>query len=547
MFAALGSGPLDRVVAVQAYLAFATSSALALAAALSERRQAGRQLQEMMDNAAAVVFAKDAEGRYLFVNREFERVVGLPRSLIIGRTLRDLGLERYADMSERLEAAALASGGPIVHEEDVADFGGEQRTWVSVRFPLHGETDDRPTVCGMITDVTDLRRAQQAVRESEERLALVVAATHDGIYDEDVTTGHVWTNPRCRALLGDGDDPARWYCRVDERDRARVNASFAAAVAERRPTWEGEYRVTRPDGSVVHVADRASVHYDPDGRPTRIVGALCDITARKDAEERLRQSNVELEERVRNRTAGLVEANEEMAAFSYSISHDLRAPLRAIDGYGSLIEDEHGRELSPRVADFLHRMREAARRMARLIDDLLVLSRVGRTAIADEEVDLGALAERVVHDLREGEPARTVHVSIAPGLVARGDRGLLGVVMQNLIENAWKFTSKHAEARIEIGRERVGDVEAFFVRDDGAGFDPEHGNRLFRPFERLHRVDEFPGTGIGLATVHRVVTRHGGRVWATGAIERGATVWFTLPARRPDTATRPPPELRPSP
>lgn len=250
--------------------------------------------------------------------------------------------------------------------------------------------------------------------------------------------------------------------------------------------------------------------------------------ARRTAERKLEALNASLERRVRERTDELQAANAELEAFSYSVSHDLRAPLRALDGFSlALLEDCAGR-LDEEGADYLTRIRGASQRMARLIDDLLMLSRVTRRGMTRETLDLSALARSVGDDLSADDAGRQVEFTVAADMEVDGDPHLLDVALRNLLGNAWKFTSRTDGARVDVGVDGQGDERVFYVRDNGAGFDPQYGDQLFAPFQRLHGEDEFPGTGIGLATVQRIVRRHGGRVWAEGAPGKGATVWFTL-------------------
>jgi len=244
----------------------------------------------------------------------------------------------------------------------------------------------------------------------------------------------------------------------------------------------------------------------------------------------LRALNAALEQRLHERTTELEASNREFESFAYSVSHDLRAPLRIIDGFSKILEDDYAGRVDDEGRDALRRVRAAAQGMAEQIDDLLKLARVSRAELAREPVDLSTLARSIAGGLEAASPARSVAFDIAPGLVAWGDRAQLALLLGNLIGNAWKFTSRHSSARIEIGvAEKAGD-SVYFVRDDGAGFDMADARRLFTPFQRLHGVREFPGTGIGLAIVQRVVRRHGGRAWAESAVEKGATIHFTLPA-----------------
>jgi light-regulated signal transduction histidine kinase (bacteriophytochrome) len=267
---------------------------------------------------------------------------------------------------------------------------------------------------------------------------------------------------------------------------------------------------------------------DESGNISRVTGIAEDITERKEAEMEIRRLNAELEERVGQRTAQLEATNKELEAFSYSVSHDLRAPLRSIRGFSEVLAEQYGHLMDSRGQDFLQRTCVACQQMDRLIDDLLKLSRVSRSELRARDVNLSALAESVAAELNKTEPAREVEIQIAPGLQANGDERLLRLVLENLLRNAWKFTGRLPRARIEVGR-ADDSAPAFFVRDNGAGFDMAYADRLFGVFQRLHSSSEFPGTGVGLATVQRIINRHGGRTWAEGKTGQGATFYFTLP------------------
>ncbi|MBT6498902.1 MAG: transporter substrate-binding domain-containing protein [Deltaproteobacteria bacterium] len=260
-----------------------------------------------------------------------------------------------------------------------------------------------------------------------------------------------------------------------------------------------------------------------------------EISERKQAEEALRESegkyrelSVELEQRVQKRTDQLEGANKELESFAYSVSHDLRAPLRGIDGFSQVLLEDYEEKLDEEGKDYLGRIRSGTQRMGHLIDDLLRLSRLTRSEMRHEPVNLSTLAENVSVALRESGSERKVTFDITPNLKAHGDRYLLGVAIENLFSNAWKFSSSHDQARIEFGVEKLEGKNAYFIRDDGVGFDMAYADKLFGAFQRLHGTTEFPGSGIGLATVQRIIHRHGGQIWAESKVGEGATFYFTL-------------------
>jgi len=303
-------------------------------------------------------------------------------------------------------------------------------------------------------------------------------------------------------------------------------------------SYEVEYRFKRAsDGQYRWHLGRATPACDGQGRIVKWYGTCTDIEEHKRTEqtlqenqEQIRRLNAELEQRVIERTAELAAANKELEAFSYSVSHDLRAPLRSIDGFSQALLEDYGKSIDAPGQNHLHRVRAASQRMAQLIDDMLNLSRVSRAEMRREQIDLSELARDITAQLQEAQTAeRAIEIRIEDGIEARGDNRLLRIALENLLGNAWKFTSKQPSAKIEFGV-RVGDTgeEIFFVRDNGAGFDMAYADKLFSAFQRLHTANEFEGTGIGLATVQRIIHRHGGRIWAEGEPNRGATFYFTL-------------------
>lgn len=302
-----------------------------------------------------------------------------------------------------------------------------------------------------------------------------------------------------------------------------------ATILSRRTTREVDAlaQAMRRYGEVSS-AEEKTIHPES-SEIAELIGSFKRISAaHRDAEQKILLLNAELEERVRDRTAQLTAANQELDAFAYSVSHDLRAPLRGIDGFSLALLEDFGETLNAEGKDYIRRIRAGCVRMGKLIDDLLYLSRLTRNRLQREEVDLSAIARQVAEELQQLDPSRAIEWVIAPKLVAFADPALMRAVFDNLLGNAWKFTAKQAHARIEVGYLMHGDDPVLFVKDNGAGFDMQYGDKLFKAFQRLHRAEEFEGTGIGLATVQRIIHRHGGSVWAQGEIGLGATFFFSL-------------------
>jgi signal transduction histidine kinase len=314
-----------------------------------------------------------------------------------------------------------------------------------------------------------------------------------------------------------------------------LNARMAAGVVERRVTLLRDGAEQVAHGNLRHrIAIRgddelAELGVAFDQMTERVQAARvaleAEVSERRQAEEKAARLNEALTRNVE----ALAASNRELEAFSYAVSHDLRAPLRSVSGFSQAVLEDYGEKLDATGRKYLVMASDAAREMGQLIDDLLGLSRVARVEMARQPVDLSAVAGVVIEDLRRAEPERQVEVTIAPGLVAQGDPTLLRLAIENLLRNAWKFTSRHPTARITFARATAPSGDAFVVADDGAGFDMAYAEKLFRPFQRLHRSTEFPGTGIGLATVSRILRRHGGAISAQGGVEQGAAFTFTVP------------------
>lgn len=381
-------------------------------------------------------------------------------------------------------------------------------------------------------DLAGRRRAEQALMESERRLFQILEAIPIGVFVVDAAGHPHYANRASRDLLGKGIVPAATGEQLAEVYQVHVAGTGEPYPSPRLPivrALQGEH-VAVADLEI-HQTDRivplevwASPVRDHAGRVVFAVAAFSDITERRQAQADIDRLNAELSGRVTELQA----LNHELEAFSYSVTHDLRAPLRSIDGFSKILLEDYASQLDATAQDSLRRIRAATQRMGELIDGMLTLAHVSRAELTREVVDLSALARAIADELHRAEPDRQVDVVVADGLVTAGDARLLRAVLENLMGNAWKFSRQRPRARIEVGVQSAGDGRAYYVRDDGTGFDMAYVGKLFGVFQRLHGMAEFEGTGIGLATVQRIVRRHGGRVWAEGAVDRGATFYFTL-------------------
>ena len=367
------------------------------------------------------------------------------------------------------------------------------------------------------------------VRRAEEKFRAVAETASDAIVSADRTGNVIYANPSTLRMFGYSAAELigkSLTCLMPERFYEAHNAGFQRYLggSAARIVGKGSVELAgrRKDGREFPLElSLAEWHAGGERHFTAIIR---DISARRETEQRIRALNADLEQRA----AALAAANKDLESFSYSVSHDLRAPLRAIDGFSRILLADYSSALDDTGRDYLDRVCRANKRMSELTDDLLTLSRVARSELRREEVDLSKVFQDVVGVLRQQEPTRSVRFTLAPGLKTQGDPKLLRIAIENLLGNAWKFTGKKPEAQIEVGVEAQNGKSVFFVRDNGAGFDMAHADKMFTPFQRLHTVAEFPGTGIGLATVQRIIHKHGGRIWANSAVGEGTTFYFLL-------------------
>jgi PAS domain S-box-containing protein len=375
-------------------------------------------------------------------------------------------------------------------------------------------------------EIGERSRAENELRQSQERLGLALDAARMVAWKWDRASNQTVFSSNATDVTGvaepfriQNSKPGSLSIHPD--DLVQHTNTVASAIVERR-NYVSQFRFVRPDNrTVIWLEDHAKVTCDPAGEPESISGIVMDVTRRKQAESQIADWNRELERRVKDRT-------EELEAFCYSVSHDLRGPLRAILSFAELLIATCA-ELKEEHKKFVQTIINAAKRIDALINDLLSLSRLSRCKVEKRSFNLSQLATRIVTEIQKTDPQRQTEFVVAPDITVDGDEGLLRIVMENLLNNAWKFTGRRENGRIEIGVEAREGTNVYFIHDNGAGFDMEDAKRIFRVFERLHTEAEFPGTGIGLAIVERIVSRHGGKIWAEGVVNEGATFFFTLP------------------
>jgi PAS domain S-box-containing protein len=495
--------------------------------------------------------ATDAKGVIQIFNVGAERMLGYAAADVMNK-ITPADISDPQEVIARAKALSAELGTPITPGFEALVFKASrgiediyELTYIrkdGSRFPavvsVTALRDDEGVIIGYLligTDNTARKQAEEERKQLDQRLRdqqfytrSLFESNIDALMTTDPRGIITDVNKQMEALTGCTRDeligaPFKNYFTDPERAEAGINL----VLSEKKVT-NYELTARTRDGRETVVSYNAATFYDRERRLQGVFAAARDVTERN-----------RLEEQVRRRTVEVEAANKELEAFSYSVSHDLRSPLRSIDGFSQAFLEDYGLLVPPEGREDLERVRHATQRMGQLIDDMLLLSRVTRREMHLEKTDMSALAAEVAGDLVRENSQRDVQLSIEPGMTTTGDPQLLRIVLVNLLGNAWKLTSKREHAHVSVGT--VQDPEhgpAFFVRDDGAGFDLQYKEKLFVAFQRLHGQDEFPGTGIGLATIQRAVRRHGGDVWAEGEVDRGATFYFTIPDLHASISTK---------
>jgi PAS domain S-box-containing protein len=493
--------------------------------------------REILDTIDVIAWDADPETlQRTFVSRYAEGILGYP----VEQWLREPDFwrnhvhseDRDRALSKTLESIKRSDRYTI--EYRLIDAKGRS-VWMRDAVRVLRDASGKPRLLrGVMMDVSELRKTMELLRGSEERFRLVVEGARDYAIFTMSLQGEITTwNKGAESLFGyTGAEavgrPARMLFTPEDNQASESDQEIQRALQHGRSVnerWHMHKSGRRFWGSGLMMPLK-----DDHGRDIGLFKILRDNTEQRRAAEKLATLNAELELRVAERTAQLDASNKELEAFTYSVSHDLHAPLRKIDGFSRIISEDCGDKLDAQSRQNLDKIRAAAQQMARLIDAFLGLARVVRGAMRRDHVDLSDLARSIAEDLKASDPSREVGISIAGGLSATGDAQLLRIALFNLMDNAWKFTKAKEGAAIEFGALAGADQPIYYVRDNGAGFDMAYSPKLFREFSRLHERGQFEGTGVGLATVKRIIARHGGKIWAEGKVGQGASFYFTLGA-----------------
>ncbi len=490
-----------------------------------------QRFRALIQNSADVVMLLGENSLIQYVSPSVTRVLGYVPEEMVGRSTPEFVRPEELDSLRRhFSELGTHPGISITVEHIIHHRDGSPRVLEVTATNLRHDLSVGAVVVNY-HDVTERRQAEAALESSERRFRTLIENSADMLTMFDHKRDLFYASPAVEKISGYTldelrDRPADVFTHPD--DVAVVQAIFAQALQNpdqpipimvRQRVKSGEW--IRLEGTLtnwLHDADVAA-----------IVCNFRDVTERWKAQEAILELNAALEDRVQERTAALEAANKELESFAYSVSHDLRAPLRSIQGFSQILLEEYADQLDARAQNYLTRVKDGGEWMSHLIDDLLKLSRLSRGPLNRMKVNLSVMTEQLAENLRVRYPERAVELVIEPEVSVKADPNLIRVVLENLVENAWKYTSRHDHARIEFGSVEQEGQRAFFVRDDGAGFDMAYVDKLFGVFQRLHSQTEFEGNGVGLATVQRIIVRHGGRVWAEAAVEQGATFYFTLP------------------
>ncbi len=485
------------------------------------------KFRSLFDASADKIVITDFAGRCLEVNETACLKLQYSREEFLSMSLREINSPEFrCKYDEAINK--LPETGFISYESEYITKTG-QIIPVEIIAKIIDYNNSR-AILKVARDITDRKRVEAALQKAKDYAENLIHTANAIVVCLDINGNVQVFNNAAENITGYTFDEVKnknWFELIVPRERyPQIWDAFTRAGDGRLPR-NMENPILTKSGDERYIVWQNN-EIAENGQITGTISFGIDITERKHAEEEIHKLNEELEQRVRDRTVQLEAANKELESFAYSVSHDLRAPLRGIDGWSLALSEDYNAQLDERACQYIERVRSETQRMGQLIDDLLQLSRVTRSQLQLAAVNLSALAQTVAEHQLEAFPAHNAEIFIEPGLSVMGDARLLEIALNNLFNNAFKFTGKRPQARIEFGRTVVDGRQTFFVRDNGAGFDMAYASKLFGAFQRMHKQTEFPGTGVGLATVQRIIHRHGGRIWAEAKVDQGTTFYFTM-------------------
>ncbi len=469
------------------------------------------------------------DGTYIDVNETFLRESGFTRDEVIGHTATEINI--YACPDDRARIHKLLNEQESLSGTECNFKAKDGKLLPCLLSKCIVIINDAPCNLTMAIDISDRKKTEELLYLNNERYSLAVKAGSMGVWEWDIQRDQLIWDDHMYRLYGQDDKSIStfetWAMRLhpDDLNRAREESRLAI---EGEKEYDTEFRVVLPDGNIRHIKSFARILRDRDGKPTRMIGVNHDISDYRNIEAQILKMNEELEHRVNQRTAQLQVSNQELEAFSYSVSHDLRGPLRSIDGFSALLLDEYSGVINEEGQQYLDTIRANAQKMAHLIDDLLNFSHLSRSDMEHAKIDMTNLATNVFNEIIAIDSNTRIKFAITPLPAATGDQKMIRQVWINLLSNAVKFTSKKANPVISVGSTEIKGITTYFVMDNGVGFDMQYIDKLFGVFQRLHHAADFPGTGVGLAIVHRIIHKHGGKVWAQSIPGEGATFYFQL-------------------
>jgi PAS domain S-box-containing protein len=486
----------------------------------AELQASEQKYRELIDASPDAIFVWDKDGSCVLANASAATLVGAPQEELVGMRLD----QRHSAAERELTRQRLAQAKQGVVRFE-SEFVRKNNDVVPVEISLATAPGDQYQ--GIVRDVSARKEAEEELRKQAELLSLA----HDAIIVRDALGRVIFWNRGAERTYG--WTAAEAFGRITHhllQTKFAVSLETVDATLKERGEWEGELTHSTRDGRTIVVASRQSLRRDQHGAPAAILEINRDITDRKHAEQEIRKLNEELEQRVIERTGELQVVNKELEAFAYSVSHDLRAPVRHIAGFTELLQKHADPVLDEKSRHHIGMILDSANRMGTLVDDLLAFSRIGRAETQKTTVKLDQLIKNVIAEMAPDTQQRKIAWCVGDLPICYGDPAMLRLVFGNLVSNAVKFTRTREQAEIEIGSlNHKPDELVVFIKDNGVGFDMKYKDKLFGVFQRLHSQESFEGTGIGLATVQRIVHRHGGRVWAEGSVSNGATFYVAFP------------------